>query len=99
VPSDGVRWKFWNERDGWDRWPGSASRTSDPYGCCDGDDSRKKQNCPIFMPGELVGRVATLASRGDVPGVAGVHEAGRRGEQAAERRLAFDACGDVVGQR
>ncbi len=44
--------------------PGSGSRTwSEPYGCSAGDESRKKQSWPIFMPGQsLIGSVATLDS-------------------------------------
>ena len=60
-----VRWKFWNDRDAvGPRWPWYREPyTPEPYGCSAGELSRKKQSCPIFMPGQsLIGRVATLLS-------------------------------------
>jgi hypothetical protein len=48
-----VRWKFWNDFDGvGPRWPWYRDPyLAEPYGCSEGEERRKKQNWPIFMPG------------------------------------------------
>ena len=62
-----------------------------------------KQSCPIFMPGQsLIGRVATLDSSRvtwpEKPGSTKPAVEWVSRPEPAERALAFEAGGDVVGQ-
>src|SRR4051812_12401387 len=60
-----LRWKRRADRDGvGPRWPWYREPYfAEPYGNSAGEDNRKKQSCPIFIPGQsLIGRFATLAS-------------------------------------